>query len=260
MDEEGNPKKPWLEMPKEPELANYRKKRINPDTEDLSSSSSTLEDTISGSHAESILDLTPSDLACYQFELEMHQHETNRVYHEHHAIYKLKNYVLETVHPTYRMICCRPEQQIHRWYASLVARLKPSEKEQQRFDREAYKKAVEPLREEPRDWDAWITDWELAMALAKHNKVPDAEDIYEWLEDFFTVIRPYEGKWVNVIRACWAPKISNKTLDYEEVAKFFRWHTKMMMERRKDNQDSDGEDQDKSSTQPRRARKRGRRR
>src|SRR5437762_759930 len=88
--------------------------------------------------------------------------------------------------------------------------------------REAYKKAVKPLANVPKDFPAWITAWEQAIAAGQKKIVAATLQSSDWFEDFTDAVSPVMESWVLAYSITKSEEIDDDTLSYRQVANDFR--------------------------------------
>lgn len=86
-----------------------------------------------------------------------------------------------------------------------------------------YKKAIEPLRHPPRDFQQWLQRWIMAIAELSSKNIPPSTMPNIWLSDFLSAIQPVKEAWVVCREPVYEPQVLNKTLTYHMVANDFRY-------------------------------------
>ena len=88
--------------------------------------------------------------------------------------------------------------------------------------RDKYKEAVTVLKKPPRDFDAWLNCWEQAMSYAQSKRVPEAQSISSWFDDFLRAVDPLMGYWTTSYRLAKQSEVDAGSLTYRTLANDFR--------------------------------------
>jgi hypothetical protein len=88
-----------------------------------------------------------------------------------------------------------------------------------------YKTAVQPLTRPPKSWEVWLAQWEKAMDIAQHAKVPEATDFASWWMDHCDALRKLQKNiptftfWIHFRGADYKRQTPSPT--YQQVARDF---------------------------------------
>ena len=141
---------------------------------------------------------------------------------EKNSIKELKNWVTSSIAPHYFDSACEPTESIRVWYANIIEHSGVSKGMIITAARDKYKEAVTVLKKPPRDFDAWLNCWEQAMSYAQSKRVPEAQSISSWFDDFLRAVDPLMGYWTTSYRLAKQSEVDAGSLTYRTLANDFR--------------------------------------
>ncbi|KAL8366239.1 hypothetical protein RB595_004825 [Gaeumannomyces hyphopodioides] len=230
----------WPIAPVRPSYSDYPKKGSRQTTRNQSHSQPSGSDTIvvPGSHDNDDIDLSnhPSCISEMTAEGKAdYQHDWNtyifleKQYDKFRSsILTLTDWVLNTVSETYKLTICHEDKNLAEWYRTLEETGKVHEHRLKGEARDRYRASVKPLTKLPRDFDAWVRQWETAMAYGIQKKVADTLDSQTWAEDLMTALRGVLENWTITFQMTNQTSINNNKLDYRLVAAALRDHIRIV--------------------------------
>ena len=96
-------------------------------------------------------------LSYYKAQKDLHDGERD-------ALDKLQTWMTKTVASNYAQTCFEYSEGIKEWYGKLKEQVGMNEHSIKREIKASYRQAVRPLSKPPKDFEAWITNWEQVMA------------------------------------------------------------------------------------------------
>ena len=138
----------------------------------------------------SIADLTIEGQKAFQLAWTIYTLHLKQYSDEKNSIKELKNWVTSSITLYYFDSACKLTESIHVWYTNIIEHSRVSKGIILTAARDKYKEAVTVLRKTPKDFDAWLGNWEQAMSYAQSKKVPEAQSISSWFDDFLHAVDP----------------------------------------------------------------------
>lgn len=163
------------------------------------------------------------DRLVYQDNRKMYEDEVKRVQ-------ALKDWVNSTVTNAYKKTSCQYNEDIRTWYENLKEAVGQNDYQSQERLRRRYRQAVKPLKRTPRDFEAWITNWEQIITEGKNKKLGFAMQASDWYSDFTNAVIKVLPDWVRIFEVTQANKIENGTLSFRELANDARREVKRFSE------------------------------
>jgi hypothetical protein len=162
--------------------------------------------------------MTTEGRAAYQVEWNKYVYE-DKDYKEHRAnLEKLTSWVLSTTSTTLKKTCCKEGETMDKWYKAFRETGQAYEDNRIPDAKRRYTAAVKPLTKLPRAFDAWITEWETAIAEGEHLDLPDTSSAQFWAADLVAALRPVNQSWATTFTAINKAAIKENKLSYREVA------------------------------------------
>jgi hypothetical protein len=188
-----------------------------------SSSSVTLGSSAGGRPGTiSISDLSADGRAHFQLALSFYKAEKDLYDGEREALDKLQTWMTKTVASSYAQTCFDYSDGIKEWYNKLKEQVSMNEHTIKKEIKALYRQAVKPLSKAPKDFEAWITNWEQVMAKGINRDIPFAKDVDEWFDDFLNAVISVKLSWVEAYRLTKAAEVEDSTLSYRTLANDFR--------------------------------------
>jgi hypothetical protein len=222
--------------PAPPNISDFEKKRLVRRTRATSSqtpsvaSSTTAtqseeylveEADLSGSPAKTIQELTANGRSAYATSFATYKDEKADFETQQRNIKDLKEWVTEHVTPHLINTACKPGTRINEWYKSLQEKVGITKEREKGEAKESYKLAIKPLHRPPKDWLAWLAQWEQALQFAQEKGVAQTEECSDWYDDFESAIghtnTPWLTSWLQTFRISNKEKIALDTLSYREL-------------------------------------------
>ena len=216
----------WLKKPKRPEISSYAKRK-EPTTLTRAQSSSADTIIVEEQHdprgkPKSAAEMTADARAAFNIDFSIYKEESKDYTDEKDAIDKLKSWVHKTVSKHYIQAACAPEDDLHNWYANLKEHVGVTDAQLKVRARDRYREAVKPLAKAPKNWNAWILQWETAMANAQGKKLAVVAEAAEWFDDLAAALKTTMPDWVNAFLISHKQKIDDNELSYRIVANSLR--------------------------------------
>ena len=108
------------------------------------------------------------------------------------------------------------------WYQKLKEHSGTTEEITYNSIRDEYKKAVSILHKPPKDFHAWLSNWEQVMTRAIPHEVSEVTKAKSWFEDFLQAVEPQYSHWAAAYRITREADLKADTLSYRTVANDFR--------------------------------------
>jgi hypothetical protein len=166
--------------------------------------------------------MSPAQWTSFQNAWSLYKDQQKEYSAQMDAIDKVKDWVRKTVSRHYQKTSCLPTATLRSWYRRLKENVGTTNRQTKAQAREAYKKAVKPLASVPKDFPAWITAWEQAIAAGQEKKVAATLQCSDWFEDFTDAVSPVMESWVLAYSITKSQEIDDDTLSYRQVANDFR--------------------------------------
>lgn len=213
----------FLTKPPEPKLEDHAAKRPIP-VPDVGSSSTqgSRSETVDASPPISITRLTTEGQKTYQLAISIYTLRLKEHSEQHAHIRDLKNWITSTIAPTYRTTACKPTATIRDWYAKIKEEAGATESMIISDAKEKYKKAIAQLMKPPKDFNAWICNWEEAMSTARDKKIGEVSSTSSWFLDFLHAIERVMGQWATSYRLNKQEDAESGSLTYRMLANDFR--------------------------------------
>ncbi|KAL8376599.1 hypothetical protein RB595_007616 [Gaeumannomyces hyphopodioides] len=144
------------------------------------------------------------------------------------SILTLTDWVLNTVSETYKLTICHEDKNLAEWYRALEKTGKVHEHRLKGEARDRYRASVKPLTKLPRNFDAWVRQWETAMAYGIQKKVADTLNSQTWAENLITALREVLENWTITFQMTNQTSINNNNLNYRLVAAALRDHIRII--------------------------------
>ncbi|KAJ8103702.1 hypothetical protein POJ06DRAFT_217226 [Lipomyces tetrasporus] len=154
----------------------------------------------------------------------VYTHQHKRYKDQESGVEKLRVWVMETVSQHYLESACEPVETITTWYSNLKEQCGQSDQVTKSRAREEYRAAIRPLIKPPKDFEAWVNQWEKAMSHAKKKGVADATDVHVWFEDLSVALKDIPGmdSWVTAYGVSAKVEIREETLSFRTIANDLR--------------------------------------
>ena len=175
----------------------------------------------------SISDLSADGRSNFQLALSYYKAQKDLYDGERDALDKLQTWMTKTVASNYAQTCFDYSEGIKEWYGKLKEQVSMNEHSIKREIKASYRQAVRPLSKPPKDFEAWITNWEQVMAKGINRDIPFAKDVDEWFDDFLNAVISVKPSWVEAYRLTKAAEVELSTLSYRTLANDFRKAVKL---------------------------------
>jgi hypothetical protein len=96
----------------------------------------------------------------------------------------LKIWVTSFIALYYFESACKPTETIHEWCKKIKEHCEVSNEILKTYARNEYKNRVAVLTSLPKDFYAWLNNWEETVTYAQAKKVPEALSVLSWFKDF----------------------------------------------------------------------------
>jgi hypothetical protein len=223
---------PFAEKPIPLKIGDYNKKLIQETWSQSSQSAATaqgsqqaivhIEEVDYANKPRTATEMTTAARQAFQLDWTLYQHNFKMYTAEREAIDKLRNWVLKTTNKHLIRTVYNPKDTLKGWYTKLKEQVSVSATKQKRDAQTLYKAANKPLTKAPRDVIAWLNSWEEAVTLAKEKKVPEAQHLDIWFEDFSLVIRGFMKEWIVLYKMLHTTEIENRILTFWKLANDLR--------------------------------------
>jgi hypothetical protein len=167
------------------------------------------------------LDLSANGQKAFTAATTIYENRLRAYNNQRLGIQKLIDLINRTVSPSYLQSCCKPLDKINTWYINLEKMAGTSTIQDYTHAKERYHKALRPLTK-IKDYEKWITEWELAIHNAKDKNVANAMRPVDWIEDLFSAVGQVLPEWVNAYRLVSEDKVEAGTLIFRDTAKAMR--------------------------------------
>ena len=222
IDPEARVPKAFLTEPEEPKLRDYPTGTRESTVTEGESQSQGCRRQQRGSTVMTIADLTLEGQKAYQLAWTVYTHRLKQYTDEKNNIREFKNWVTSSIAPHYFDSTCEPTESLRVWYENIIEHSGVSEGMIITAARDKYKEAVVVLRKPPKDFDAWLNNWEQAMSHGQRKKVPEAQSISSWFDDFLHAVEPVMGYWTTSYRLTKQSEVDSGSLTYRILANDFR--------------------------------------
>jgi hypothetical protein len=175
----------------------------------------------------SISELSADGRSNFQLALSYYKAQKDLYDGERDALDKLQTWMTKTVASNYAQTCFDYSDGIKEWYGKLKEQVSMNEHSIKREIKVSYRQAVRPLSKPPKDFEAWITNWEQVMAKGINRDIPFAKDVDEWFDDFLNAVISVKPSWVEAYRLTKAAEVELSTLSYRTLANDFRKAVKL---------------------------------
>ncbi|KAK8093431.1 hypothetical protein PG997_000116 [Apiospora hydei] len=217
----------WMSPPRRPLLVDYPQRQGQPNRRSSIHVGGGLASDQEDPPARSITDLTDTGRSSFQLDYTMYTHEAKEYKDHRNKVEKLSDWVLSTVSDMYKKTCCDENNDLDGWYAALREVGKVQDSYQMTEAREVYRASTKPLRNMPRDFNAWVIRWETAMADGIRKGVPETTNSQAWCQDLIFALRPVMENWVTNFQFNRQEDINSGQIEYRKVASDLRvfWKT-----------------------------------
>lgn len=127
-------------------------------------------------------------------------------------------YMNKTVSEDLQAHCMNDYPSIREQYKQLAARGQRAVNNNKKDRRDQYKNAVAPLRNWPKDFPAWVNNWENAYARAAAADVAETKDANTWFEDLITALKPVAENLTGHLRLSLDARVKSNTLTFNDAS------------------------------------------
>jgi hypothetical protein len=168
--------------------------------------------------AEIFPQLHPDDRAVFE-RATSHESKAQKEYSdilkEHQMI---AMYMNKTISEDLQAHCMNDYESLREQYKQLAARGQRAVDNNKKDRRDQYKNAIAPLRNWPRDFPAWVNNWENAYARAAAANVAETKDASTWFEDLIGALKPVAENLTGHLRLSLDKKVKANTLTFNEAS------------------------------------------
>jgi len=174
----------------------------------------------------SVTDLTPAGKADYNLDWAGYLHDDRKCDKIAASVTALQSWVLATVSTDFQMSCCPENSTLDVWYRALELSGASYQRNRVADVRERYQRAVKPLTKAPRNFEAWVTEWESAVAEAKSVGVGETREAISWAPDLAKALGNIKPVWTENFTTNNRLAIESNTISYVQVAGDLRYNWK----------------------------------
>lgn len=158
----------------------------------------------------------------------VYTHSHKKYKDQEDGIEKLRVWIMDTVSQHYLESACEPVETLTQWYSNLKEQCGQSEQAIKSRAREEYRAAIRPVVRIPKDFEAWINQWEHAISHAKQKGVADASDPHVWFEDISVALKEIPGldPWITAYGVSARAELQEGTLSFRTLANDLREETR----------------------------------
>lgn len=119
---------------------------------------------------------------------------------QHKGLTAVREWIMQTASEHLKTIACNPEKSLRDWFLALEKAVGADKAFSKQKLRDRYERALTTLTKTPKDFTAWITEWEHTMEKMSRKDFPEVRDSSQWfvkiqraskdipeLQHFFTV-------------------------------------------------------------------------
>ena len=144
--------------------------------------------------------------------------ETNKRYErERKNVAALKEWVIQSVGPSYSRGCLQPVQNLRQWYANLLKATQAGNVNLRTSFNERYEELSTPMKKAPKDWNEWLFAWEYQLDYGLEIDVPFAKEASFWANHVLKAIEPVIPNFVQTYRILKSKEIVKNDLEIRDL-------------------------------------------